>query len=335
MTIALTKNHPRVWSINSGTIMVVTDLHGNWKLYEQYRDHFLDLRAQGKAECLIFTGDLIHSDAKDFPDQSVDIVLDVMHLRSQYGDAMIYLCGNHELPHIYNYGLAKGSIEYTPSFEWQMNRRNVRKEIIELFSLLPFYIRTQAGVSITHAGATTVMSAIDAAEQVFDWDHEAIIDAVNIKLMSYDKVGLRRVCAKLSQVQSYDELAAHYLAVSGSQDPRYDDLLAGFLMTSNPAFDLLYSALSTACEQEFSMVDYETALLDLLQYLSSDYATQHILISGHMNVKNGYQVVTPNHLRIASGTHSKPLDTARYLLFDSSRPIEYMENLLKGLYSIS
>jgi len=335
MPFVLTKDHPRLWSINSGTIMVVTDLHGNWKLYEQYRDHFLDLQAQGKADCLIFTGDLIHSEAKDFPDKSVDIVLDVINLKSRIGDAVIYLCGNHELPHIYNYCLSKGTIEFTPPFERQMKQRSVRKEIIELFSSLPFYIRTQAGVSITHAGATVAMSEINAAEQVFDWDHGAVLDAIYIKLESYDKTGLRHAYAKLSQVPSYDELADRYLAVSGSQDPRYDDLLIGFLVTSNPAFDLLYSALSTACEQEFGMADYETALLDLLQYLSIAYATQHILLSGHMNVKNGYQVVTPDHLRIASGTHSQPLDTARYLLFDSSRPIEHMENLLKELHSIS
>jgi Icc-related predicted phosphoesterase len=335
MPFAIAKEHPRLWSLNSGVAMVVTDLHGDWKTYQHYRDCFMGVRAKGKADYLIFTGDLIHSESEKFLDQSIEIVLDVLSLRSNYGDAIIYLCGNHELPHIYGYCLAKGQTEYTPAFEHKMSQSRVRAEIIDLFMTLPFYIRTSAGISITHAGASPVNSNIKSAKSLFTWNHQAILAEARAKLSESDRPGMRRAYAKLSQAESYEELAVKYLSTMGTDDPRYDDLLLGFFVTSNNEFDLLYSALSTACEQEFDAEVYDVALTNLLQYLSLEYPTQSILVSGHMTVQNGYQVVTKNQLRIASGVHAKPLNAGRYLLFDTSQPIENMENLLERLFTIS
>jgi len=335
MPFALEKKYSRLWSLNAGIAMVVTDLHGDWKTYQHYRDCFIDLHAKGKADCLIFAGDLIHSQSKKIPDQSVEIVLDVLNLRSQFGNAIIYLCGNHELPHIYNYGLAKGKEEFTPAFENQLTQQNVRAEIVDLFYNLPFYIRTASGVSISHAGATPLISSLHSAMNLFEWDHEGLLAEARAKLVEGDANGLRRAYAKLSHAESYDELALKYLAVSGMHDPRYDDLLLGFFVTSNHSFDLLYSALSTTCEQEFAIDEYLAALTNLLHYLSLEYSAQSILVSGHMAVQDGYRVIMQNQLRIASGIHAKPSHTGRYLLFDTAKPIENMENLLEGIFSFS
>jgi hypothetical protein len=335
MPFALAKEHPRLWSLNSGIVMVVTDLHGDWNAYQFFRDCFIGLHAKGKVDCLVFVGDLIHSESEKFPDQSVDIVLDILDLKSKFGEAIIYLCGNHELPHIYSYGLAKGKTEYTPAFEKQMTQRNVRGEIVDLFYNLPFYIRTASGVCISHAGATPLISIFQLAMKLFDWDHQTLITKARTKLAEGDKNGLRRAYAKLSQAESYNDLAMKYLSVSEVNDPRYDDLLLGFFSTSDNDFDLLYSALSTTCEQEFDLETYSTALTRLLEFISSEYSTQTILVSGHMAVQNGYQAVTKNQLRIASGIHAKPSETARYLLFDTAKPIGSIENLITGLISVS
>lgn len=334
MPFVLAKEHPRLWSLNSGVAMVITDLHGDWKTYQYLRDRFTDLHAKRKADCLIFTGDMIHSESEKFPDQSIEMVLDILNLQSIFGEAIIYLCGNHELPHIYGFGLAKGQIEYTPSFENQMCQNNVRDAIIELFLALPFYIRTVAGVSIAHAGATSLISNARSAMKLFNWSHQAILSEAHTRLEIGDRTGMRRAFARLSQSESYDDLARRYLSVKGEDDPRYDDLLLGFFTTSNSEFDLLYSALSTNCEQEFGMEAYSKALTGLLQYLSLEYSTQRILVSGHMSVQNGYQVIAKNQLRFASGSHAKPLETGQYLLFDTSQPVEIMENLLAGMFSI-
>ncbi len=215
-----------------------------------------------------------------------------------------------------------------------MTQRNVRAGIIDLFYNLPFYIRTASGVSISHAGATPLISNLKSAMKLFDWDHQALLTQARTKLTESDKEGMRRAYTKLSQAESYNDLAVKYLSISGMDDPRYDDLLLGFFVTSNNDFDLLYSALSTACEQEFDLEAYNIALTDLLQYISLEYSAQTILVSGHMTVQNGYQVVTRNQLRIASGVHAKPSKAARYLLFDTAQPIGNMENLLSGLLPI-
>lgn len=334
MPLALTRDYPRLWSINSGIAMIVTDLHGDWKTYQLYRDQFVNLYSEGRLNWLIFTGDLIHSESKDFDDLSIEIVLDILNLKSKFSDAIVYLCGNHELPHLYGYGLAKGSVEYTPSFELQMSKSKARKEIIELLLDNPFYIRTTAGVSITHAGASPVISDQQSALSLFNWNHRSILTKAQSKLLKGDKEGMRRAYAKLSQKESYEELATRYLSVTGKDDPRYDDLLLGFFATSDDEFDLLYSALSTSCEQELDIDKYSVALTKLLQYLSSGYSNQNFLVSGHMTVQEGYQIVTKNQLRIASGVHAKPVQTGRYLLFDTAKPIENIESLLEGLKSI-
>ncbi|HJZ48142.1 MAG TPA: metallophosphoesterase family protein [Roseiflexaceae bacterium] len=158
MAFRLTKAYPRLWSLDTGVAMVVTDLHGDWDTYVRYRDRFIELRAAGQADCLIVTGDLIHREPDAGADRSLDIVLDILALREDYGDAIVYLCGNHELPHLYGFVLGKGNTEYTPSFEATLSQSGRRGDILALFESLPFFIRTAAGVSITHAGASAPLA---------------------------------------------------------------------------------------------------------------------------------------------------------------------------------
>jgi hypothetical protein len=45
--------YPRLWSLDAGVAMVVTDLHSDWDAYARYRDRFVDLHARGAADWLI------------------------------------------------------------------------------------------------------------------------------------------------------------------------------------------------------------------------------------------------------------------------------------------
>ncbi|MFZ6027278.1 MAG: metallophosphoesterase family protein [Chloroflexota bacterium] len=312
----------------------MTDLHGDWEAYRRYRDRFVDLQAKGSVDCLIFTGDLIHAEAGEVPDRSVDIVLDVLDLQARFGDAVIYLCGNHELPHIYGFGLGKGKQEYTAAFEEMMSQRNTRAAIIGLFMNLPFYLRTASGVSLSHAGAIPLES-LQQALKLFNWDHQSVRRAAHKQLEESDKAGLRKAYARLSQAETYKDLAKQYLSVDDENDPRYDDLLVGFLVTMNRDFELLRSALFTRCEQEYGEEKYAEALSGLLGYLSFDSLPQRMLVTGHMAIRNRYQVVSGRQLRFASGRHAALPDERQYLLFDAGRPIESVEALSKGLHPIS
>jgi len=328
----LTTTYPRLWSLDAGVAMVVTDLHGDWEAYVRYRDRFVDLHARGAADWLILTGDLIHREPGDGPDQSLNIVLDVLALRERYGAAIIALCGNHELPHLYGLVLGKGATEYTPAFEAALSRSGSRAAVRDLFDALPFYVRTAAGVSVTHAGAFT--TGIGAATALFAWNHHDLRAWVDARLSGADIAELRSGYARLSGAASYNALARHCLTVTGEDDPRYDDLLRGFLATAHPDFRLLRAALFTRCEQEYGEADYAAYLTALLEQLSAGYAPQRVLVAGHMQVRGGHTVVAGRHLRLASAAHATPREAGQYLVFDTTRAIEGVVDLKTSLQCV-
>jgi len=292
------------------------------------------LNQKGLADGLIFTGDLIHASSSSIPDKSVEIVADVLRLQAKYNGQVLYLLGNHELPHIYGFGLGKRDNEFTPAFEAALNQTPYRAEITDLFLTLPFFLRTPAGVVITHAGATPSMADVQVAPQVFTWDHEAHIAQANKQLVNMNIVGMRQAYARLSGVETYDELARHYLAVRNVNDLRYDDLLRGLIVTTDPDFEHLRSALFTKCEMEIDETAYLEVLTGMLLLLSDRYWPQRVLIAGHMDSVNGYQIIGKTHFRLASGCHAVPLQTKKYLLLNVERQIEGMEDLLNCIFSV-
>lgn len=353
---AIEKTFPRLWSLEAGTVMVVTDLHGDWDTYQRYRDCFVDLQAKGRADYLVFTGDLIHREDESQVDQSVEIVLDVLDLQARYGPAVIYISGNHELPHIYGISLSKGNRIYTPTFEKALNQSQARSEIITLFQSLPFFVRTRAGVSITHAGASPPLADLERARLVFNWNHQELLAWADQTLAAQDLESLRQSYASRHQV-AYDLLAAYYLDVFSPADPRYNDLVRGFVASTQVTFErILWPVLFTRCEAEYplnrkdsllkavlgkffddtanSKPDYGFILEKTLNTLSLDFFPQNILVAGHINVEGGYQIIAKKHLRLASGFHATPLTAGQYLRFDAGQPLKNLEDLLRGLGSV-
>jgi len=334
MPFSLTKTYPRLWSLDSGVAMVVTDLHGDWEAYARYRERFVKLLSAGQADCLIFTGDLIHREPASGPDRSLEIVADLLALRTHYGDAILHLCGNHELPHLYGIVLSKGTVEYTPDFEAALSQSGRRKMVTELFESLPFFLRTAAGVCLTHAGASAAMADPSAAQRLFGWRHSELREWADAQLAGGDIAELRSGYARLSGEPSYNAMARRYLSVSDPDDGRYDDLLRGFLVAGSAAFQLLYDTLFTRCEQQYGESGYAAYLDRLLAHVSEQYVPQRALLAGHMAVTGGYALVAGRHLRLASATHAKPREAGQYLLFDTGRPIGGADDLLTELESI-
>jgi hypothetical protein len=334
MPFRLTKSSRRLWSLDAGVAMVVTDLHGDWDTYARYRDRFIALRAAGQADCLIFTGDLIHRELDAGADRSLDMVLDILNLQERYGDAIVSLCGNHELPHLYGFVLGKGSTEYTPGFEAALSQSGHRADVLALFESLPFFIRTAAGVSIAHAGASAPLGDSAQAARLFDWDHQALRAWAEERLAEGERAELRSGYARLSGESSYDAMAQRYLFVTGPADPRYDDLLRGFFATAHPDFRLARSALFTRCEQADNEDAYAGRFAAALGQLSANYAPQRLLVAGHIATPGGHTVVAQRHLRLASGAHAHPAASREYLLFDTARSIDSIDDLLAGLHPI-
>ncbi len=321
----------RVVSLEAGTAMVVTDLHGDWDTYARYRDRFLALHARGQADYLIFTGDLIHGQGESYQDRSLEIVLDILALRSTLGERLIYLLGNHELPHIYGIVLQKGEQVFTPPFEAALGKH--RAAIISLFESLPFYVRTRSGIAITHAGAAAEMSHPGAAPRVFNFSHRHALDEAIGALPREELPALRSGFGKFSG-EDYDTMARTYPAVSGPDDPRYDDLLVGFLVSTLPAFELLWEALFTRNEQQYGESNYAIFLDALLRDLSVEFHRQEVLVTGHILCRDGYTLVARRQLRLTSGAQARPPQAARYLRFDVARRVQHVEELLPCMESV-
>jgi hypothetical protein len=314
--------------------MVVTDLHGDWEAYERYRNHFVELQAKGQADCLIFTGDLIHQANPNLPDKSLEIITDIMALQARYGEAIICLIGNHEIPHIYGMSLAKQDQVYTPAFEKALSQSQNRAAIVTFFDTLPFYLRTRAGVTLTHAGAALPLTAPNSADKIFNWNHQHLLTWADETLAMQDIENIRTSYVRRHQLP-YHVLANHYLAVSDPDDPRYNDLLRGFVLSSHPGFEqLLWPALFSRCEEEYGQSNYENILTAMLQAVSIDFAPQHVLVAGHMTIRGGYQIVAKRHLRLASAYHATPREAGVYLLFDAAQPVRKIKDLLSGIGTV-
>ncbi len=329
----------RVVDLDSGVAMVVTDLHGAWDVYCVLRDRFLEAHRRGEIDRFVICGDLIHSEGTEETDSSLEMLLDMMAMQAEFGsDTVIMLLGNHELPHIYGLSLAKGSVQYTPRFEAALTRLDQyyhslfrRRNIIEFLASLPFFVRTRAGVMLTHAGASSAVGSVALFERLMKIDHFKIVATADHELNNYDVESLRRGYAHFTGI-SYEEQAKRFLAVSGPEDPRYNDLLRVlFLSGQNTDFDLLWNTLFSQNEMDGN-TNYLSTIKNFLNYVSkvSPYE-QRVLVAGHIGVKGGYGQVGSQQLRLASYTHAFPKSAGQYLLLDCGREVHTSADLIGSL----
>lgn len=327
-----TKNLSRIQDINEGRIMVVTDLHGDLDAYRRYRDRFLHLYHQDNAHYLIFAGDLIHSSGPAVEDHSLNIVLDVLRLQSELKNRVIYLLGNHEVPHIYSITLQKGKQLYTPAFEAQLGV--YRPLVLALFDTLPFFVRTPGGVSISHAGAAPIFADKANAAQLFSFSHKRVWRETAESIPDELRPSLRRALSRSSK-RPYDDMVRDYFAVTGHDDPRYDHFLIGAVAsTSHPDFQLLWDALFTRNELQYDAEAYQLMLRSMLEAFSHQYMPQRVLVSGHIDCRGGYKLVLDRQLRMASAKHALPREMGVYLLFDAQKPVKTAVELLPKLASV-
>ena len=325
------KKWRRVVEVTEGQAMMVTDLHGDWDAYQRYRDTFLQLRSVGQADLLILDGDMIHASAPVEQDKSLEIVLDILKLKEELGDQLIYVLGNHEVPHIYSITLQKGDELFTPRFEFAMGDQ--RQKIVSFFDSLPFYVRTSGGVAICHAGASTALGETNGVERLFNFSHQEILQRTRTQITQEERPSLIRAMRKMHG-RTYNEMARKWFAVSGLDDPRYDDFLVGTLATSDQDFELLWPAMFSRNEKEYGSNSYQVLLSTMLHALSEGFKQQTVLVTGHIDCRGGHKVVNRQQLRLASAKHALPREAGLYLLFDVQKRFETAADLVPHLHSV-
>lgn len=332
----------RALTLHEGIAMIVTDLHGNAEAYNQVKAQFLRQYEKGQVQTLILLGDLIHPTHPKEADASLNMLMDVMHLQQELGQSSVMmLCGNHEMPHIYGQTLARGEVEYTPTFEGALARLDVdptstyrRERVIQFLSDLPLLIFTGGGVLLNHAGATPFIQDRRSALTLLNYDHQTVIAEMDRILDNYDLDHARKLyAAKIGM--SYDMAVLHYLAVTDPHSQRYNHLLRTFVTDNIDVYRLLWEFLFTRNEQEISPREYERVCERYLECFSS-YAERPLkaIVSGHIPVKGGHQVVNGHHLRLATHAHANPKKAGQYLLLDCAQPIQHVRELLGGLHTL-
>ena len=319
--------YPRLRHFNDGVAMVVTDLHGEGEAYDHIRDTFLELYERGQVNRLILCGDLIHI-RRDVPDESVRMILDVIDLQHKLGDdTVIMLMGNHEMPHVYSTTLAKGNVEFTAPFEHQLAASGQREVVHQFLRNLPLFVSTDAGVLISHAGASEAVTSESRAEDILTFDHEALLYLADDRLRNgYDLEALKHN-------QEYFEQVQHYLAINDVKDARYHHLLRGQLLSqSEPEFMLLWDVLFTRNEQRGTIESYTFIVEKFLQGLSNVIGIPlNVIVAGHIGTNGGHELIGYKHLRLSSFAHAHPRYSGEYLLLDCAKPVNMARDLLAHL----
>lgn len=320
--------YPRAKYLDHGVAMVVTDLHGDGEMYATIKELFLKHREAGEADYLVICGDLIHGYGKLDEDYSLNMLMDVMKLQKELGsDKVILVMGNHELPHIYNVTLSKGNIEFTARFEQFLTSSGHRDEIFDFLINLPLYVFTRAGVLLTHAGATHVISSKDEAEHILTFDHKSLIQLADDRLHNgYD-------VSRLSEDKNYLRQAMHFTGVTSSDDPRLSNLLRGQLISQTmPEFQFLWDTLFTRNELGSSISAYNYVAQFFLRSLSHFAPVeQKVIVAGHLAVRGGHEVIGDHQLRLASGAHAHPTEDGQYLLLNCAAPVQAPTDLVPCL----
>ncbi len=321
---------PRIRHFDTGTAMVVTDLHGEGDAFDHLIQTFFELRDAGRVDRLIICGDLIHI-RRPVPDDSIRMILEIIKWQNELGDhTILMLMGNHEMPHVYNVTLTKGHEEYTASFEQAMTQSGKRDEITHFLRQLPFYVSTQAGVLISHAGASAAVTKSDEAYNILTFDHDALLH------LAEDKFHNQYDIDALKQDLAYHRQAMHFLGLTGMDDPRYHHLFRGRILSQlEDEFTFLWDVLFTRNEQKWGLPTYGVIAENFLKVIGDNIGHNlTVIVAGHIATRGGYELIGDNHLRLSTYAHANPHEAGKYLLLDCAKPIVTSKDLVSHLRSL-
>lgn len=163
----------------SGILLVITDLHGNYKDFKKYENiwnQFLD-----NGNHVILTGDVIHAYNSSI-DYSVDILESLMEY-CEY-DQFHLLLGNHEWCHIVEKSVYKGIKNQNEDFEELLKLKFGYRWVehldmyVDFFKTLPFAAKTSNGVLISHSGPTIHSTYLGDLENISEngYDNDMLHD---------------------------------------------------------------------------------------------------------------------------------------------------------------
>gem|GEM_PF-1386676 len=285
-----------ILDIPEGRFMVVSDLHGHASDFDLVINRWKHHQAAGETDGIVFLGDLVHGRGK-WPDASphfIDTLLDLGC--NQPGSNVHALLGNHELVHIYHAELWSSTYCYTEEFERAI--AHDREHYITFLESMPFAIRTGGGVLLNHTGGSGYLAGLPLGpyqpdfETLSQWDHrEALVHIGNLSG--------RQILPETVQRKFKPDLAMTF--------------------RPSPEGNFLWEMLMNKNERIYGDA-YADVLRHTLSFLSHGHPTGlNMVVSGHIRVPLGWQVVNPQQLRLSTTYGASEDANKTYVIVDASR----------------
>lgn len=263
-------------------------MHGNYHDFQRVLDRYEILKRDLPGLQLVFLGDLVHGyNAKT--DKSIDIVLQMMHMgANRHGSCIHFLMGNHELAHVYHWALKKGNWDFTTGFERKMGKR--RAEIVHFFEKLPIGIATLGGVFLHHTGASPVYA-------------NGYLTSVGLPGAFLCQMDHAKIKAKLG------------LDINESRF----NLEIGRTVSELHEGKTIWETWMNGNEMQYG-VQYSAFLNQMLAYYSIHTGIDlGILVTGHIGVDTGVELVAGRQIRLCSGQGCTDDLQKKMLFVDAAR----------------
>ncbi len=277
----------KIVDLDSGLVMVATDIHGNWDDYERV----MQVYESSGADYLVFEGDSVHG-YPGYEDRSKDILDDLIVRGANTPDSgIIALIGNHEMVHPYHLMLTKGPLKFTWNLEVEIMEE--REKYVDFFTAMPFAARTAGGVLLNHTGASGIIGSGQEGEYgvtfeyLADWPHEGIV-----------------------------QLISKHLGIAEPASTLYSDIGKTFMSSKNGQF--LWEFFMNGNELQYGE-SYFQFVPQFLEFMSTGHETPlNVMVNGHIGVAKGSQAVCPQQLRVSTGHGAESGEEKAYLIFDAA-----------------
>lgn len=327
---------------NSGHLMLVSELHGDWEDYSRAKQIFSLKHKKGEADYLVLMGDIIHS-SPGRVDRSKEILDDVL-LEKEF--PIICLLGNHEFVHIYHIALTNEKSNYTENLEQKIASK--RHLYTEFFSKMPYSVSTSGGVLVNHAGASASLAGVEKFENLsLGWNTLANYDCKEV-LLELEFVTNRYIAKKRDIGHSAYSFRCQSdilgeVDVSKLESQRWWKYpLSGLSQAAyNPWWGRLFLA------SELGMFWWEVFFnMNELQYMDAYPSIVDVflkkkpgnemsfLVSGHTHLPQGYKTIGSRQLCFSSSHSVENKKDKSYLMLEASRNYKSLEELREGIHSL-
>ena len=286
----------RVRQLKDGSALVVSDLHGNRNDFERTLKLYYGLKETGECRYLIICGDLIHG-YSGYQDDSLSMLIRLIELLERDPD-IIYLMGNHELSHVMHWKMQKSNQCFTQNFENQI--KGDRYFYWNFLQNLPFAVFTQGGLVINHSGASKALAGTTDER----WD-------LFFKIMSKSKW--------YSNLDFEDSFGIK------DNQKNYWDPEFGSRTLDIAAGKILWEIFMNKNELQYGS-NYQNYVNCFLATMN-ELADGNVLVSGHLEVENGFEIVNHKHFRICTSYGVKDQSYKKYLLLPTDKLFQDAQSL--------